>query len=80
MTDMTDVQVVQKTTNMCVALHACHLVLPTAGDVDIEMGGVEGGPIGSLPPLDATVISVLGVICAQALVLHSIKCQRCTVP
>ena len=48
-TDVTNVQVVRKTTYARVASQAGSEVVAEPAEVDVEMGGMEGGPSGPPP-------------------------------
>ena len=77
MTDVTNEQVVRKTTYASVASPACPEVSLTTGGVDLEMGGTGDGP--SRPPtvpVVPTVVLVPGVVRAQALLIHGVDCRR----
>ena len=61
------------------ASQACPEVAPVGVGVDVEMGGVGGGP--PVPPLVppvpvVPVVPVPGVVRAQALLIHGVDCRR----
>ena len=76
MTDVTNVQVVQKTTYTSVASQACPEVVPESAGVDVEMGGMGGGPVGRPTSPVGGDGPVPGVIRAQALLIHGVDCRR----
>ena len=78
-TDVSRVQVVRETTYASVASRACPEMAPSGVGVDVEMGGMGGGPSGPPPvPLTSggTAVLVPGVVRAQALLIHGVDCRR----
>ena len=78
-TDVSRVQVVRETTYASVASQACPEMAPSGVGVDVEMGGMGGGPSGPPPvPLASggTAVPVPGVVRAQALLIHGVDCRR----
>ena len=78
-TDVSRVQVVRETTYASVASQACPEVAPSGVGVDVEMGGMGGGPSGPPPvPLGSggTAVNGPGVVQAQALLIHGVDCRR----
>ena len=78
-TDVSRVQVVRETTYALVASQACPEGSLGVGRVDVEMGGMGGGP--AEPPLVPVVAlvpatHVHGVVRAQALLIHRVDCRR----
>ena len=76
MTDVMNVQVVRKTTYASVASQASPEVVAEPAGVDIEMGGMGGGPTGPPPALVSWGVPELGVVWAQALLIHGVDCRR----
>ena len=78
-TDVSRVQVVCKATYASVASQACPEMALAGGGVDVEMGGLGGGPLGPppVPPVPVVpTVPVPGVVWAQALLIHGIDCRR----
>ena len=76
MTDMTNVQVVRKTTYASVASQVDQEVVAGPVWVDVEMGGMGGCPVGTPLALVGGVVPVPGVVQAQALLVHVVDCRR----
>ena len=76
MTDVTNVLVVRKTTYVSVASQASPEVVAGAAGVDVEMGGMGGGPSGPPPTPVGFGVPVPGAVRAQALLIHGVDCRR----
>ena len=76
MTDVTNVQVVRKTTYASVASQASPEVVAEPAGVDVEMGGMGGCPPRPPPVPVGTGVPVPGAVRAQALLIHGVDCRR----
>ena len=77
--EVSRVQVVRETTYASVASQACPEGSLGVAGMDVEMGGVGGGPaeppsVPVVPLVPAACVS--GVVRAQALLIHGLDCRR----
>ena len=76
MNDVMGVQVVRETMYASVASQACPEVVSGPAGVDVEMGGMGGGPAGPPPAPVGWGVPVPEVVRAQALLIHGVDCRR----
>ena len=76
MTDVTNVQVVRKTTYASVASQVSPEVFAGPAEVDVEMGGIGRCPSKPPPAPVGGGVPVPVVVRAQALLIHGVDCQR----